>query len=134
MADQRSTASYSKENPGRMEVPGTSIPSPAASSAPESDHASAVVNRSDWAPSYRVDTRKVVRQKALYQNPSSTGQPRYVGVKKRLLELWHRSLARTEIAQGWATVSVLDRRKKAAFISKSVYPTCQVRNDRIQGH
>jgi hypothetical protein len=31
LADQRSTASYSKENPGRMEVPGTSIPSPGGS-------------------------------------------------------------------------------------------------------
>jgi hypothetical protein len=93
--DQGSTASSSKENPGRTEAAGTSIPSPAASSAPESNYASAVVNRSDWAPSHRVDTRKVVREKASYQNPGSTGRPGYAWVKKRLLELWHRSLVKT---------------------------------------
>ena len=115
LADQESTASSSKENPGRTEAAGASIPSPAASSAPESNYGSAVVNRSDWAPSHPVDTSKVVREKAFYQNAGSTGPPGYAEVKKRMLELWHRSLAKTEKPQGWTTFSNLEKRRKAAL-------------------
>ena len=41
-----------------------------------------------------------------------------VDVKRRLIELWHRSLARTEKPQSWSQFSKLDRKKKAALISR----------------
>jgi hypothetical protein len=40
-------------------------------------------------------------------------------VKKRLIELWHQSLVRTEKekTRNWAMFSKLERKKKAAFIA-----------------
>jgi hypothetical protein len=55
-----------------------------------------------------------IRGKAAYRRYRASGQLEETEVKRRLLELWHRSLAQSEKAKSWAMLSKLDKRMKAA--------------------
>jgi len=55
-----------------------------------------------------------IRGKAAYCCYRESGQLGETEVKRRLLELWHRSLAQSEKAKSWAMLSKLDKRMKAA--------------------
>ena len=69
----------------------------------------------------RQDSARAIGPKA--RNPSNRSSVafRYVGVKRRLIELWHESLAKSEKSGSWTAFSNLNRgaKKKAAYIAET---------------
>ena len=86
--DQSPTDLSPKESLGQAEIVQESLPSPVA--VPESDR----VNQTGESNSVRT-----FRRKALYPNYRSVGHLTNARAKRRLLELWHRSLAKSKTAQ-----------------------------------
>jgi hypothetical protein len=91
--DQGPTDFSPKESLGRMEIIQGSTPSPVAVLRPESTRPDRV-HRMDESNSVRT-----FRRKAPYPNHRSVRQLRDAQAKRRLLELWHRSLTKSETAQ-----------------------------------
>jgi hypothetical protein len=89
----RSFESPSKESLERTETAGGLRPPPVPASRPEISHTSDRANRSQWSLSHQPDSSRSIRGKATYHDYGSAGQLGDAVVKKRLLELWHRSLA-----------------------------------------
>jgi hypothetical protein len=116
--DQGSTDSFSKESHARTEAAAGSIPAPVPI-LPEPRPSIATANVSNWSPPQPKQSAHVIRGKAPYRRGKSAGALRDVDVKKRLIELWHQSLVRTEKekTRNWAMFSKLERKKKAAFIA-----------------
>jgi hypothetical protein len=114
--DQEPTESCSKESPARTEATAGSTSAPILV-LPEPNPSIATANVSNW--SLRKESAQAIRGKAPYRRSKSSGTLRDVDVKKRLIELWHQSLARTEKekARSWGIFSKLERKKKAAFIA-----------------
>ena len=105
--DQAPTESASKESHAPVEVAEKATPVPVlAFPSP----GIATVNQKE--------SERAVRSKAPFRSGKSPGGLGDVEVKKRLLELWHQSLVRTEKPRSWETFSKLDRRKKAAFTAR----------------
>jgi hypothetical protein len=69
----------------------------------------------------RQDSARAIGPKA--RNPSNRSSVafRYVGVKRRLIELWHESLARSEKSRSWTAFSNLTSgaKKKAAYAAET---------------
>jgi hypothetical protein len=77
----------------------------------------ATANVSSWSPPQPKQSAHATRGKAPYRMGKSSGSLRDIDVKKRLIELWHQSLARTEKekARRWAMFSKLETKKEASF-------------------
>jgi hypothetical protein len=90
--DQSPTDFSPKESLGQAEIVQESMPSPVA--VPESNRLSDRVNQTSESNSVRT-----FRRKALYPNYRSARQLTNARAKRRLLELWHRSLAKSKTAQ-----------------------------------
>jgi hypothetical protein len=116
--DQGSTESSSKESHAQTKATAGSNPAPILV-VPEPSLRIATANVSSWSPPQPKQSAHAIRGKAPHQRSKSSGVLRDVDVKKRLIELWHQSLVRTEKekARSWAMFSKLDRKKKAAFIA-----------------
>ena len=69
-------------------------------------------------PETNRDGGQAIGARARNASNRSSGSPRYVGVKRRLIELWHQSLAKSE-TRSWTAFSNLNReeRKKAAYMA-----------------
>jgi hypothetical protein len=98
------------EIPSAQTKPAASTPAPILALTPE-------INRS--AHGLRPAPVKGQRTHNL-RNTSSLAYG-YVGVKRRLIELWHQSLARKESSRTWTAFSNLNReaRKKAAYTAET---------------
>jgi hypothetical protein len=101
-----------------METGLPEIPSPSAAPTPApilafTSEVSHNAHRQDSAPERRRTTRTV-------KNRSAVGF-RTVDVKRRLIELWHRSLAQNERSRNWTAFSNLSSgvRKKAAYTEET---------------
>ena len=105
------TEHSSKGNLGWTEITGGSTPSPVLVLSPEISPLSDQVNQGESLP-YQPNSVRTFRRKAPYQSPTSTGQLGAAEVKRRLLELWHRSLAKSETPKSWAIFSRQNRSKK----------------------
>jgi hypothetical protein len=105
-ADQALSETSLPENPSSQTKPAASTPTPVLAFTPE-------INRNAHGP--RSAPGKEGRTHNL-RNTSSVPSG-YVGVKRRLIELWHQSLARKEKSRTWTAFSNLDReaKKKAAY-------------------
>ncbi len=116
--DHGSTESASKESHAQTEAAAVSTPGPILV-LPEPSPSIAAANVSNWHPAQQKESAQAIRGKAPYRRSKSSGTLRDVDVKKRLIELWHQSLTRTEKekARSWAIFSKLERKKKAAFIA-----------------
>ena len=90
--DQSPTDFSSKESLGRTEIARGSTPSRVPLLMPESSHLSDQVNRMDQPNSVRT-----FRRRARYRKHGLARQ--LANAKRRLLELWHRSLAQNETPQ-----------------------------------
>ena len=90
--DQSPTDFSPKESLGQAEIVQESLPSPVA--VPESSPLNDRVNQTGESNSVRT-----FRGKALYPNYRSVGHLTNARAKRRLLELWHRSLAKSKTAQ-----------------------------------
>jgi hypothetical protein len=114
--DQRSAENSFKESRAQTEAAAGSTPAPLLV-LPEPRPSIATANVSSWSPPQPKQSANAIRGKAPYRRGISSGAPRDIDVKKRLIQLWHQSLARTEKekARSWAMFSKLETKKKAAF-------------------
>jgi len=87
LVEPRSSESSSKESPGRAGFSGGSTPALALVSSSKINLTSARVKRSEWSPHFV----RAIRGKAFYESYRSACQLGDAEVKKRLLELWHRT-------------------------------------------
>ena len=94
---------------------------PVLASTPEVNRNDAQANPDAGPLANRQDSARAIGPKA--RNPSNRSSVafRYVGVKRRLIELWHESLARSEKSRSWTAFSNLNRgeRKKAAYTAET---------------
>jgi hypothetical protein len=67
------------------------------------------------------DSRQALAPKASHASNRSSGSSRYVGVKRRLIELWHQSLAKSEKSRSWTAFSNLNSgaRRKSAYTAET---------------
>jgi hypothetical protein len=110
--DQASTENSPKEKPSpQMEVLGFT---------PEINHTKARLNAFSWTPVIRQTARVIGPKIRNVKNRSSVGTGT-VDVKRRLIELWHQSLAQIERSRSWTAFSNLKRgvNKKAAYTAET---------------
>src|SRR4029077_2783585 len=114
--DQRSAENSFKESRAQTEAAAGSTPAPVLA-LPERRPSIATANVSSWSPPQPKQSAHAIRGKAPYRRGKSSDALRDIDVKKRLIQLWHQSLARTEKekARSWAMFSKLETKKKAAF-------------------
>jgi hypothetical protein len=113
--DEGATESSCRDTLARTDAPGSTqapilLPEPTANIA--------TANVSNWSPVQRKVSVYAVRRKAPYRRSKSSYALTDADVKRRLIELWHQSLERTEKPQSWSQFSKLDRKKKAALIAR----------------
>jgi hypothetical protein len=113
--DQRSAENSFKESRAQTEAAAGSTPAPVLA-LPERRPSIATANVSSWSPPQPKQSAHAIRGKAPYRRGKSSDALRDIDVKKRLIQLWHQSLARTEKekARSWAMFSKLETKKKAA--------------------
>jgi hypothetical protein len=114
--DQRSAENSFKESRAQTEAAAGSTPAPVLA-LPERRPSIATANVSSWSPPQPKQSAHAIRGKAPYRRGKSSDALRDIDVKKRLIQLWHQSLARTEKekARSWAMFSKSETKKKAAF-------------------
>jgi hypothetical protein len=115
--DQGLTESSSKESVARTEAAAESTPAPILV-LPEPSPSIATANVSNRSLAKPKESAQATRGKTPFRRGKSSLGLGDVEVKKRLIELWHESLARTEKPRSWAIFSKLDGRKKAAFTAR----------------
>jgi hypothetical protein len=93
---------------------------PVLASTPEVNRNDPQTNPDAGLLARRQDSARAIGPKA--RNPSNRSSVafRYVGAKKRLIELWHESLARSEKSRSWTAFSNLTSgaKKKAAYTAE----------------
>jgi hypothetical protein len=69
----------------------------------------------------RQDSARAIGPKARNASNRSSVESRSVDVKRRLIELWHQSLTKSEKSRSWTAFSNLNRgvRKKAAYTAEA---------------
>jgi hypothetical protein len=122
LADQRPTEPSPKESLGWTEIAGGSTPSPVLVLSPESSHLSDRANQRESLLSYQPNSARTFRRKAPYQSRRLASQLGDAEAKRRLLELWHRSLAKSETPKSWAIFSRPDKSKKAVSTARKREP------------
>jgi hypothetical protein len=108
---RKPTEHSSKQNLGWTEITGGSTPSSVLVLSPEISPPNGQANQGESLP-YQPNSVRTFRRKAPHQGPKSTGHLGDAEVKRRLLELWHRSLAKSETPKSWALFSSQDKSKK----------------------
>jgi hypothetical protein len=113
--DQARTEISLKEKSSAQMEAAASTSTPVLGSVPEISHIKGRVNTLSWMPLTR-QTARVIGRKMRNVNRSSL---RFgtADVKRRLVELWHKSLSQSEKSMGWTAFSNLNKgsRKKAAY-------------------
>jgi hypothetical protein len=122
LADQTPTEPSSKESLGWTEIAEGSTPAPVLVLSPESSQLSDRANQRETLLSYQPNSARTFRRKASYQSHRSARQLGDAETKRRLLELWHRSLAKNETTKSWAIFSRQDKRKKAVSTARKKEP------------
>jgi hypothetical protein len=117
LADQTPTKRTPKESLGWTQIAADSTPSPVLVLSPEISQSNNQLNQSESLLPHQPSFAQTIRRKA-YRSQWSARQLRDAETKKRLLELWHRSLARSETHESWAMFSKQDKRKKAASTAR----------------
>ena len=92
LADQTPTERTPKESLGWTQIAADSTPSPVLVLSPEISQSNDQLNQNESLPPPQPTFARAIRRKASYRSQVSARQLRDVETKKRLLELWHRSL------------------------------------------
>ena len=119
--DQVFNKTSPQENPSlQMEGPATT-PTPVLAFTSEINRQDAQSNAGSWTPAHRQDSGRATGPKVPRASSRSSVRPRIVDVKRRLIELWHQSLAKSEKSRNWTAFSNLNRgeRKKAAYTAET---------------
>ena len=98
-----------QENPSSQMEAAASTPTPVLALAPEINRNNAQANPDAGLLARRQDFARAMGPKARDASNRSSVAFRYVGVKRRLIELWHESLARSEKSRSWTAFSNLNR-------------------------
>jgi hypothetical protein len=111
----RTEISPEKNSSPQMEA-AVSTPTPALGFAPEISHTKARLNTFSWMPVIR-QTARVIGPKIRNVNSRSSVGFGTANVKRRLIELWHKSLAQSEKSRSWTAFSNLNKgsRGKAPY-------------------
>ena len=108
-----------QEIPSSQTEPAASTPILALS--PEINRHDAQTNPDPGILARRQDSARAIGAKDRKVSTRSSVASRYVGAKRRLIELWHQSLAKSEKAGSWTAFSHLNRveSKKAAYTAET---------------
>ena len=117
--DLASTETSLQEIPSSQTEPAASTPVLALT--PETNRNDAQANPGSGTLALPKDSVRAIGQKARNARNRSSVASRSVDVKRRLLELWHQSLAKSEKSGNWTAFSNLNRgaKKKAAYIAET---------------
>ena len=98
-----------------------STSTPVLAIAPEKNHTSPQPNITSWSPVIWQAPERVIQSKIRNRRERSPVVLRTVDVKRRLIALWHQSLAQSEKSRNWTAFSNLNKgvRKKAAYTAES---------------
>jgi hypothetical protein len=103
--DQASTEISPKEKSSPQMEAAVSTPTPVLGFTPEISHTKAGLNTFSWTPVDRQGTARVIGPRTHnVKNRSSVGFGT-ADVKRRLIKLWHESLARSAKSRSWAAFS-----------------------------
>jgi hypothetical protein len=119
--DQASTEISPKEKSFPQMEAAVSTPTTFLGFAPEISHTKAGLNTFSWTPVVRQGSARVIGPRTrIVKNRSSFGFGT-VDVKRRLIELWHESLARNAKSRSWTAFSNLNTglSKKAAYTAET---------------
>jgi hypothetical protein len=113
--DHTFTETSLQEIPSAQTEPAASTPVLAL--APEINRNDAQANPDPGTLARRQDSARAIGPKARNARNRSSVASRSLDVKRRLIELWHQSLAKSEKSRNWTAFSNLNRgeRKKAAY-------------------
>jgi hypothetical protein len=118
-SDQKVAEISAKEDLPDTKTSAESTPFSAIVLGPDISRNGASLNQSNLSLRHRQDPASVIREKIARERSRSSGYPRTLGVKKQLIALWHKSLLQTEQPRSWTISSNLNRKKKAAFITRT---------------
>ena len=93
---------------------------PVLALTPETNRNDAQANPDVGPLANRQDSARAIGQKARNASNRSSVASRSVGVKRRLIELWHQSLAKSEKSRSWTAFSNLTggAKKNAAYTAE----------------
>jgi hypothetical protein len=116
-ADQGFAEFSSDENLARTEAVAAPIPYPVLMLSSEMNRLLAQANRSKVSPAHRPDYARVIRTRIPQERYRSSAYLRDVGVKMRLIALWHHSLVPSQRCRGWTLFSNSNKwqRKKISY-------------------
>jgi hypothetical protein len=117
--DQKLAEFSAKEDLPDTKTSAESTPFSATVLGPDISRNAASLTQSKLSLRYRQDPASVIREKIARERSTSSGYPRTLDVKKRLIALWRKTLLQTEQPQSWTISSNSDRKKKAAFITRT---------------
>jgi hypothetical protein len=107
--DQASTEISAKEKSSPQMEAAVSMPTTVLGFAPDISHSKAGLNTFSWTPVVRQGSARVIGPRTrTVKNRSSFGFGT-VDVKRRLIELWHESLARNAKSRSWTAFSNLSK-------------------------
>jgi hypothetical protein len=117
--DLASTETSLQEIPSSQTEPAVSTPVLALT--PETNRNDAQANPGSGTLALPKDSMRAMGLKARNASNRSSVASRTVDVKRRLIELWHQSLAKSEKSRSWTAFSNLNRgaKKKAAYIAET---------------
>jgi hypothetical protein len=124
---QRSSVDHAFNETSEQEIPSSQMelaawtPTPVLAFTPETNRDDAQANPGSRTLAHRQDSAQAIGPKTRNLRNRSSVAFRFVDVKRRLIELWHQSLARSEKPRSWTAFSNLNRgvRKKSAFTAKT---------------
>jgi hypothetical protein len=101
--------------------PPASTPAPILALTPEINDQKVSANVAAGIPANRPDSGRVIGLKIPHARSRSSVRPRIVDVKRRLITLWHQSLARSEKSRGWTLYpnSSKAARKKVSYTAET---------------
>ena len=111
-----------KENPSSQTDAAASPPTPVLAFTPEINRHDLQANAGSWTLAYRQDPGRAIGPKARNIRYRSSVMLRSVDVKRRLIELWHQSLAKSEKSRNWTAFSNLNRGVKKSRLHRRNEP------------
>ncbi len=117
--DQKFAEISTREDLPDTKTSADSTPFSASVLGPDISRNAASLTQSKLSLRYRQDPASVIREKIARERSTSSGYPRTLDVKKRLIALWRKTLLQTEQPRSWTISSNLNRKKKAAFMTRT---------------
>jgi hypothetical protein len=98
-----------------------STQTPVLTFTPEISRHDVQANAVSWTPAHRQDSGRVIERKVPRARSRSSVRSRFVGVKMRLMALWHQSLVRNDSSRSWTLFSNSNKgdRKKISYTAET---------------